>query len=44
MNVGVRELCGVMKRVDESFLQWFSHVEKTDNKIAKSLSVTKPIT
>ena len=41
-NAQIRELCGVMKgvdeRIDEGILHWFSHVERMENdKIAKSI-------
>ena len=43
-NARIRELCGVTKgageRIDESILQWFSHVERMENdRIAKRVYV-----
>ena len=40
----IRELCGVMKgveeRIDESVLRWFNHFEKMENdRIAKRIYV-----
>ena len=45
-NAQIRELCGVMKGVDERIekgaLRWFGHVEKIENdRIAKSVYVGK---
>ena len=42
LNARIRELCGVRKgldeRIDESFLWWFSHVERMErDRIAKRL-------
>ena len=43
-NAQIRELCGVMKgvdeRIEESVLQWFGHVERMENdRIAKRVYV-----
>ena len=41
LNAQIRELCGVMKgldeRIDEGILRWFSHVER--DRIAKRVYV-----
>ena len=44
LNAGIRQLCGVMKGVDEKInegvLQWFGHVERMENdRIAKRVYV-----
>ena len=44
-NTRVRQLCGVMKgvdeKIDEGIIRWFVHVERTanDNRIAKRVYV-----
>ena len=43
-NAWIRELCGVMKGVDENFdegvLQWFGHIKRIENdRIAKRIYV-----
>ena len=30
-NARIRVLCGVAKRVDESVLRWFGHIERMEN-------------
>ena len=40
LNPRIRELCGVMKGVDEGALRWFSYVERMGNdRIAKRMYV-----
>ena len=43
-NARIRELCGVMKgvneKIDEGVLRWFGHVERMENvRIAKAVNV-----
>ena len=45
-NAGIRELCGVMKgvdeRIEEGVLRWFVHVERMENdRIAKRVYVVE---
>ena len=43
LNAWIMQLCGVRKGVDEKIddgvLQWFGHVERMENKIAKNVYV-----
>ena len=40
LNAQIREIHGMTKRVDESVLQWFSHIERMgDDRIAKRVNV-----
>ena len=44
-NTQIRELCGVMKGVDERIyegvLRWFGHVERMEDRIVKRVYVSE---